>query len=202
MVDLQNWLLCFGAELQALWEEMAQWAMWLANKSPPWPAYRTLMACCLVALNKQSGVRPVGISQIYCRLFAKCLLATTGYQVTAACDNLNLCTSLLAGIKGAVHAMGDAWEKAENAGRNLPEMPPNATTTHDDATHAIPKPYTTLLVDACNGFNELSCKAGLWTVCHQWPGGSRFAFNCYCHAMQLIIHQVGQPCSIFSHRKG
>jgi len=38
-VDLRNWLLCFGAESEALCEEMAQWAMWLANNSPPWPAY-------------------------------------------------------------------------------------------------------------------------------------------------------------------
>jgi len=55
-VDLRNWLLCFGAESEAFREEMAQWAMWLANDSPPWPAYRALMACRLVALDKQPGV--------------------------------------------------------------------------------------------------------------------------------------------------
>jgi len=55
-VDLRNWLLCFGAELEAFREEMASWTTWLVNKSPPWPAYRTLMAGQLVALDKQPGV--------------------------------------------------------------------------------------------------------------------------------------------------
>ena len=37
------------------------------------------------------------------------------------------------------------------------------------------------LVDARNGFNELSRLAMLWTVRHRWPAGARFAFNCYKH---------------------
>ena len=35
----------------------------------------------------------------------------------------------------------------------------------------------TTLVDAHNGFNELSRLAMLWTVRHRWPTGARFAFN-------------------------
>jgi len=41
------------------------------------------------------------------------------------------------------------------------------------------QPYATLLVNARNGFNELSRKAVMWTVRHRWPSRSRFAFNCY-----------------------
>ena len=36
----------------------------------------------------------------------------------------------------------------------------------------------TTLVDAHNGFNELSRLAMLWTVRHRWPARARFAFNC------------------------
>jgi len=104
---------------------MAEWAMWLANDSPPWPAYCALMACRLITLNKQPGVQPVGIGEIYCQLLAKCLLAATGHQATTTCDNLNLCAGLLAGIEGAVHTMGNVWEAAEKAGGNLPAKPPN-----------------------------------------------------------------------------
>ena len=32
-------------------------------------------------------------------------------------------------------------------------------------------PSSTTLVDACNGFNELSRLAILWTVRHRWPAG-------------------------------
>jgi len=130
---------------------------------PPWLAYRTLMACRLVALNKQPGVRPVGIGESYQQLLAKCILAATGCQATAACDNLNLCTGLPASIKGMVHAMGDAWAKAElNGGCTQPKRTNPATATAP--TTEADQPYATLLVDARNGFNELSRKAALWTV--------------------------------------
>ena len=33
-------------------------------------------------------------------------------------------------------------------------------------------PSGTVLVDACNGFNYLSCLAILWTVRHRWPTGA------------------------------
>jgi len=112
-VNLWNWLLHFGMESEALCKEMASWAMWLTNESPPWPAYHTIMAGCLVTLDKEPGVRPMGIGEIYHWLMAKCILAMTGCQATAACDNLNLCAGLQAGIKGTVHAMGDAWHEAK-----------------------------------------------------------------------------------------
>ena len=38
-------------------------------------------------------------------------------------------------------------------------------------------PSETMLVDARNGFNELSRLAMLWTVRYRWPAGARFAFN-------------------------
>eukprot|EP00957_Ditylum_brightwellii_P170001 12939332-Ditylum_brightwellii.AAC.1 len=78
---------------------MAEWACWLANNSPPWAAYRALMACRLVALDKCPGTRPVGIGEIFCRL--------AGDQAKAVCSNLQLCAGLEAGIEGAVHAVRD-----------------------------------------------------------------------------------------------
>ena len=47
-----------------------------------------------------------------------------------------------------------------------------------------------LLVDARNGFNELSRKAAFWTVWHEWPEGSRFAFNCYRHAATVVLRRA------------
>ena len=38
-------------------------------------------------------------------------------------------------------------------------------------------PSGTTIVDAHNGFNELSRLAMLWTVRHCWTAGARFAFN-------------------------
>ena len=39
----------------------------------------------------------------------------------------------------------------------------------------------TTLVDARNGFKNLSRLEMLWTVRHRWPAGAMFAFNCYMH---------------------
>ncbi len=104
-VDLANWLLRFGRESEALREEMAAWATCLASTSPPWAAYRAVMANRLVALDKQPGTRPVGIGKVYRRLWAKSLLKAIGSQATASCGNFNLCVGLQAGIEGAVHAV-------------------------------------------------------------------------------------------------
>jgi hypothetical protein len=104
-MDLHNWLLCFGAESEALRDSLAGLAKWLANEHPLWAAYRPLMACQLVALNKCPGVQPVGIGKVYRHLMAKCLLEVAGHQATAAAGNLNLCTGLPTGIEGAIHAV-------------------------------------------------------------------------------------------------
>jgi hypothetical protein len=51
-VDLRNWLLRFGAESEALRDALAGICNMMANDSPSWAAYRALMACRLVALDK------------------------------------------------------------------------------------------------------------------------------------------------------
>ena len=61
------------------------------------------------------------------------------------------------------------------------------------------EPSGTKLVDAHNGFNNLSCLMMLWTVRHRWPAGARFAFNCYKHWAQLLLRQPGElPVTIMS----
>ena len=40
------------------------------------------------------------------------------------------------------------------------------------------EPSGTTLVDAHNGFKELSRLAMIWTVRHRWPAGARFTLNC------------------------
>ncbi|KAI2506075.1 hypothetical protein MHU86_8396 [Fragilaria crotonensis] len=220
-VDLANWLLRFGRESEALREEMAAWTNWLANTSPPWAAYRAVMANRLVALDKQPGTRPVGIGEVYRRLWAKCLLKAIGSQATAACGNFNLCAGLQAGIEGAVHAVRDVFTDpslipapppdsqdadAPHASSEIrrPRPRPLADMTLDEAFAAIAddvglssaEASAVLLVDATNGFNELGRKAMLWTVRHRWANGARFSFNCYRHSAQLLLRRRGDDCEI------
>ncbi len=58
------------------------------------------------------------------------------------------------------------------------------------------------LVDARNGFNELSRYAMLWTARHHWPKGARFAFNCYRHYARCLVRCPGGEPSILLSREG
>jgi hypothetical protein len=58
------------------------------------------------------------------------------------------------------------------------------------------------LIDARNGFNELSRYSMLWTARHRWPKGARFAFNCYRHYARCIVRNPGDEPSILLSREG
>ena len=105
-MELCNWLLCFGCALEELIVVVTRLEYWMANSSPPWAAYRALMACRLVALDKRPGVRPVGIGETLCRALSKLAMRAAGDQAKTAGGNLQMCTGLEASIEGATHAVG------------------------------------------------------------------------------------------------
>ena len=60
----------------------------------------------------------------------------------------------------------------------------------------------TTLLDACNGFNEMSRLLMLWTVRHHWLTGARFLFNCYRHWEKLLLRQPGVAPVILLRQEG
>ncbi len=84
---------------------LATWVEWLSNESPPWAAYRALMSRRLVALDKQPGVRPVAIGEIWQRCIVKGNLVGSGAEAKGTCGSVQLCAGLDAGIEGALHAV-------------------------------------------------------------------------------------------------
>ena len=56
------------------------------------------MAFRLTVLDKDSGVRPVGIGEMLHQALAKLAIRASRYQAKTACDNLQLCAVLEAGI--------------------------------------------------------------------------------------------------------
>ena len=105
-MQLKNWLLRFRCASEELRVVVASLDDWMTNSSPPWAAYRALMSCCLFALDKRPGVRPVGIGETLCRALAKLVMRAAGEQAKTVCSNLQLCAGLDAGIEGATHAVG------------------------------------------------------------------------------------------------
>jgi hypothetical protein len=195
-VMLRNCLLWYGRASGELRQELATWVEWLSNESPPWAAYRALMSRRLVALDKQPGVRPVAIGEIWQRCIAKGNLVGSGAEAKGTCGSVQLCAGLEAGIEGALHAVrlraetnesmqfrareidDELWEDEREEGEDPPWI---AEAEGDPRGETEYGPEGLTLVDARNGFNELSRYAMLWIARHRWPKGARFAFNCYRH---------------------
>ena len=59
----------------------------------------------LVALDKQPGVRPVGVGENWRCPFAKIVIKFTGPEATMVCQDDHLCAGLKAGINGAIHGV-------------------------------------------------------------------------------------------------
>ena len=102
-MSLQHWHLRFGAASAELRLIVGDFVEWLGNGRPPWAAYWALMSGRLIALDKQPGIRPVGVGETWRQLMAKCLLKVAGPEAKTACDMTQLAGGLEAGIEGAIH---------------------------------------------------------------------------------------------------
>ena len=78
---------------------------------PPRAAYRALISGRLIALDKQPGIRLIGVGDTWRRLMAKCLLKVAGPEAKSTCGTTQLAGGLEAGIEGAIHAMRVLFEE-------------------------------------------------------------------------------------------
>ena len=98
LVSLQHWLLRFGAAIRELRLIVRFFVEWLGNGQPPWAAYRALMSGRLIVLDKQPGIRPVGVGETWQQMMAKFLLSVAGSEAKAACGTTHLAVGVEAGI--------------------------------------------------------------------------------------------------------
>ena len=90
----------------------------------------SFVACRLIALDKNPGVRPIGIGETVRHLIAKAILSIIHDNIQAAAGPLQLCAGQLSGREVAVHSM-----------RQL---------------DLSPEVEADVLVDASNAFNSLN----------------------------------------------
>ena len=64
-----------------------------------------MMACCLAALDKRPGVRPVGIGEMLRRALDKLVMRAAEDQSKTVYSNLQLCAGIEAGIEGATNIL-------------------------------------------------------------------------------------------------
>ena len=177
-VLLQHWLLRFGAASAELRQIVGDFVEWLVNGRPPWTAYRALMSGRLIALDKQPGIRPVGVGDTWRHLMVKCLLKVAGPKAKSAWGTTQLAGGFEAGIEGAIHEVHALFEE-----------------------HRKEEDWGFLLIEACNAFNEENRTAMLWAAQNEWPSGAQFTFNCYHHWATLVVRYIGYGSGHFLHRK-
>ena len=121
------------------------------------------MASRLVALNKNPGVRPIGVGETLHRIISKAICLVTRCDVETLCGTDQLSAGTKLGVEGAIHAMDDLF-----------------VHKHEDD-------WGLLLVDASNAFNRLNRMALLWNVRILRPRASCFLFNPYRGWAPLVL---------------
>ena len=175
-----HWSLCrLGNASSALRSAIADLVSAMANKVLPWEALRGYMASRLIAIDKNPGVRPIGVGEIWRRLFAKVFLRSLGDAPAELCGNKQLCCSTPAGVEGAIHAARILWnEKASNTN------------------------FGFLMLDADNAFNKLNRVKALNTIRNIYPAAARMAFNCYREDADLFLRNQHGSSELLSSAEG
>ena len=119
-----------------------------------------LLSCRLIALNKNPGVRPIGISETSRRIMAKAALRIMRDDIQDAAGTVQLSAGQIARVEAAVHAVREKFQL--------------------DETEAV-------LIDASNAFNSLNRATALQNIRHICPPLSTVLINTYRAPIQLFV---------------
>ena len=122
---------------------------------------RGFVAGRLIPLDKQPGVRPIGIGEIPRRIVSSAIVSLLNPELVASTAPLQTCAGLPGGMEASIHAMRRIFE--------------------DDETEGI------LLVDASNAFNAMNREAALHNTQYTCPELSTFVHNIYGCQAELFI---------------
>ena len=89
-----------------------------------------LLACRLISLDKNPGLRPIGIGEVLRRIISKSVTAVLRNELQNAAGGLQLCVGQESGCEAGIHSMSEIFD--------------------DENTHGI------IQVDANNAFNTIN----------------------------------------------
>ena len=140
---------------------MASCARRIASSTIDPAALEAYVACRLIPLDKQPGVRPIGIGEVVRRIIGKAILQIIGPAVERATGCLQLCGGQECGIEAAIHAMRSAYERND--------------------VHGV------IFADASNAFNRLNREVCLRNVQRLCPELAPALINTYRSPAQLFV---------------
>jgi len=119
------------------------------------------ISCRLIPLDKNPGVRPIGIGEVLRRVIGKSITTLLKPEILAATAPLQASAGLQGGVEAAIHALREMYD--------------------DKDTHGI------ILVDADNAFNRLNRKVALHNTGVICPELYTYLVNTYRKAARLYI---------------
>ena len=114
-----------------------------------------------IPLDKDPGVRPIGIGEVLRRIVGKAVMTTLNQDIIMNTAPMQLCGGLQGGVEAAIHAVRKIFE--------------------EEATEAI------LLVDAENAFNALNRNTALRNLRYTCPELFTYILNTYRQEADLFI---------------
>ena len=79
-------------------------------------ATSALAACRLIPLDKNPGVRPIGICEVARRTIGKAVLSVVNPEIQQDAGSLLLCAGQPGGIEAAIHAMHTIYDNPDTDG--------------------------------------------------------------------------------------
>ena len=121
----------------------------------------SLVACRLIPLNRNPGLRPIGVGEVLKRISRKVVMMISKQDVMKKTGSLQVCAEQEPGVEVATHAVHDIFK--------------------DHTTEAV------LLIDAENTFNAINRKAMVHNISVIWSIVSTYVSNCYNMPARLFI---------------
>ena len=119
------------------------------------------LACRLLPLDKNPGLRPIGVGEVLRRIAGKVIMNVIKGDIQEAAGSIQVCAGQPGGCEAAIHAMRSIYEDTE--------------------TDAV------LLIDAANAFNAINRKAMLENIRRLCPIAYVYAYNCYAAQARLFV---------------
>ena len=89
-----------------------------------------ILASRLIPLDKNPGVRPIGIGEILRRIIGKCVTWNIKKDIESSAGGLQTCAGHKAGIEAAIHAIHDIYKGDECEGLLLVDALPDFVWPH------------------------------------------------------------------------
>ena len=163
-LDVHSWRrLCtaFGQKSNDLCNAIARVAQRISTTYVDPVTLQAYVNCRLIPLDKQPGVRPIGIGEVVRRIIGKAVMKLTKHDLQNAVGSLQLCAGQDAGCEAAVHAMSKIFDNED--------------------TEAV------IMVDASNAFNRLNRKATLLNCDTLCPSLTHILINTYRCNSHLFV---------------